>query len=201
MIRPCVRYLAHGNFRTIRTDADRVQVATRMSTFQLFRSAARRATPSLGRRGYAEASGKLNLSLTLPHKVRLLLQNILRPLTRSSDYLPLPRCSAGKRPCRIGRHGYSCKSCSLDRTTASRCCGSPWIQWLPEVFRFVVACVMVRAVRLSTKYSFKRFCYRSSQQQANDQCGRGCTAGIFLGWGMKTVSKIRFLFNFFSTDC
>ena len=44
--------------------------ASRMSV-QLFRSAARKAAVSLGRRGYAEVSGKLNLSLTLPHQVGL----------------------------------------------------------------------------------------------------------------------------------
>ena len=44
-----------------------------MSALRLVTSAARRAprTFALGRRGYAEAADKINLSLVLPHQVRL----------------------------------------------------------------------------------------------------------------------------------
>ena len=53
-----------------------------MSALRLVTSAARRAPRNfaLGRRGYAEAADKINLSLVLPHQVRL-------PATTASPFL------------------------------------------------------------------------------------------------------------------
>jgi len=61
-----------GICREIRTVKTRNGLSPhKMSSLRLISSAARRATRvSLARRGYADISDKLNLALTLPHKVR-----------------------------------------------------------------------------------------------------------------------------------
>ena len=65
----------------------------KMSSLRLISSAARRATSfSLARRGYADISDKLHLSLTLPHKVPifvfwLLHKNVLNHYSRPSSTL------------------------------------------------------------------------------------------------------------------
>ncbi|ETW80663.1 mitochondrial F1F0-ATP synthase, subunit delta/ATP16 [Heterobasidion irregulare TC 32-1] len=52
-----------------------------MSTFRLLASAARRvprASSTLGRRGYAEATDKINLSLVLPHQAIFTSTNVVQ---------------------------------------------------------------------------------------------------------------------------
>ncbi len=52
---------------------------SKMSSLRLLSSAARRASSfSIARRGYADVSDKLSLSLTLPHKVRITARTAIR---------------------------------------------------------------------------------------------------------------------------
>jgi len=96
-----------------------------MASLRLIASAARRApsTIAVARRGYAEASDKIKLSMALPHQVR-------RPNSRLSCHAhPLlvhlqfhRRCSS-KHLCCNWWHGYSSQPRSFHRTSASWCRG------------------------------------------------------------------------------
>jgi hypothetical protein len=73
-----------------------------MSAFRLVSSVARRAPSSfvLGRRGYAEVTDKIKLSLVLPHQVCLFT------LTQPAELSVTPTCCAGNlhlHRCRAGQ--------------------------------------------------------------------------------------------------
>ena len=94
-----------------------------MSAIRLLRLATRRATTfSLARRGYADVSDKLNLSLALPHQVRQ-YKACRHVFSDTKCRLPLTRRGTSECACGVGGYGYSRKSCSLDKTVASWRCG------------------------------------------------------------------------------